>query len=93
MLVSNTSRIVDIGVASKAPTTPMPALLTSTSIGPIDAKRDATLSGLVTSSAITRSRPDSGSRLWRGVRIVAITSNLWRESVAPFQGRSQRSNQ
>jgi hypothetical protein len=34
VLVSNTSRVVAIGVASKAPTTPMPALLTSTSTGP-----------------------------------------------------------
>ena len=34
VLVSNTSRTVAIGVASKTPMTPMPALLTSTSSGP-----------------------------------------------------------
>ena len=34
VLVSNTSRTVAIGVASKAPTTPIPALFTSTSIDP-----------------------------------------------------------
>src|SRR5215510_502734 len=34
VLVSNTSRTVDIGVASNTPMTPMPALLTSTSMDP-----------------------------------------------------------
>jgi hypothetical protein len=32
VLVSNTSRTVDIGVASKTPMTPMPALLTAASL-------------------------------------------------------------
>ena len=51
VLVSNTSRVVAIGVASKAPTTPMPALLTSTSMGPLASSAAAMLSGFVTSSA------------------------------------------
>ncbi len=73
MLVSNTSRTVAIGVASKAPNTPMPALLTSTSIGPLASSAAAMLSALVTSSATTRSRSDRGSTSSRGVRMVAIT--------------------
>ncbi len=73
MLVSNTSRTVAIGVASKAPIRPMPALLTSTSIGPLASSAAAMLSGLVTSSGSTRIRSDRGSRSSRGVRIVATT--------------------
>jgi hypothetical protein len=51
----------------------MPALLTSTSIGPLAANAAAMLSGLVTSSGSTTSRCDRGSRSVRGVRIVAMT--------------------
>ena len=57
VLVSNTSRTVAIGVASKAPTTPIPALLTSTSITPnvemASAMALLTLPELVTSSGST----------------------------------------
>ena len=73
VLVSNTSRTVAIGVASKAPTTPMPALLTSTSMGPLASSAAAMLSGFVTSSASTRSRSDRGRTSSRGVRMVATT--------------------
>ena len=73
VLVSNTSRTVAIGVASKAPNAPMPALLTSTSIGPLASSAAAMLSGFVTSSASTRSRSERGSRSSRGVRMVATT--------------------
>ena len=46
VLVSNTSRTVAIGVASKAPKSPMPALLTSTSMGPLASSAAAMLLGL-----------------------------------------------
>jgi len=74
VLVSNTSRVVAIGVASKAPTTPMPALLTSASTCPLASTAAAMLSGFVTSSASTRSRSDRGRMSSRGVRMVATTS-------------------
>jgi len=73
VLVSNTSRAVTIGVASKAPNSPMPALLTRTSTDPLASSAAATLWGFVTSSATTRSRSDRGRTSSRGVRIVAIT--------------------
>ena len=46
VLVSNTSRTVAIGVASNTPMTPMPALLTSTSIGPDGLDRGGDALGL-----------------------------------------------
>jgi hypothetical protein len=73
VLVSNTSRTVLSGVASNAPIRPMPALLTSTSMGPAASTTDAMLSGLVTSSARTRIRSDAGRSSDRGVRMVATT--------------------
>ena len=73
VLVSNTSRTVVIGVASNAPKSPMPALLTSTSMGPLAAMTAAMLSGLVTSSGNTRSVSLRGNMSSRGVRMVAIT--------------------
>jgi hypothetical protein len=73
VLVSNTSRTVAIGVASKAPKSPIPALLTSTSMGPAASSASAMLPGLVTSSASTRIRSDRGRRSARGVRMVATT--------------------
>ena len=73
VLVSNTSRASSSGVASKAPNAPMPALLTSTSIGPLASTAAAMLSGLVTSSGSTRTRSESAKRSSRGVRIVAMT--------------------
>ena len=73
VLVSNTSRIVAIGVASNAPISPMPALLTSTSIGPASATTAAIDAGCVTSSGRTRRRVERGSSASVGVRIVAIT--------------------
>jgi len=72
-LVSKTSRIIAMGVASKAPTTPMPALLTKTSIAPAAAIPSAMLSGSVTSSARTRMRLESGNSPATGRRMVAIT--------------------
>ena len=56
VLVSNTLRARAIGVASNAPTSPMPALLTSTSMGPLSSSAAEMLSGLVTSSGSTRRR-------------------------------------
>ena len=73
VLVSKISRAVAIGVASKAPMAPMPALLTSASTGPHAAIAAEIDSGLVTSSASTRSRSDAGRTSARGVRIVATT--------------------
>src|SRR5215831_14019002 len=73
VLVSNTSRAVVIGVASKTPTTPMPALLTSTSMCPHALIEAAILSGFVTSRDRIRSRSDTGRMSLRGVLIVAIT--------------------
>jgi hypothetical protein len=73
VLVSNTSRMVDIGVASKAPNRPMPALLTRTSIGPLASSAAAIEAGFVTSSARMRIRSDRGSRSRSGVRMVATT--------------------
>lgn len=46
MLVSNTSRVVVMSVASNAPTTPTPALFTSTSIGPAASIAPSVLSGV-----------------------------------------------
>jgi hypothetical protein len=51
----------------------MPALLTSTSMGPLASTADAMLSGLVTSSASMRRRLDRGNTSSRGVRMVATT--------------------
>ncbi|MCY1237936.1 hypothetical protein D9M72_506510 [compost metagenome] len=73
VLVSKTLRIWDIGVASKAPTTPIPALLTSTSIGPASSIAAAMLSRSVTSRAKTRNRSEFGRMSRCGRRIVAIT--------------------
>jgi hypothetical protein len=72
VFVSNTSRTVVIGVASNAPMSPMPALFTSTSIGPRSASA-AIDAGFVTSSGMTRSRSERGSTSSRGVRMPAIT--------------------
>ncbi len=87
VLVSNTSRVVAIGVASKAPNRPMPALLTSTSMGPLASSAAAMLAGSVTSSACTRSRSDGGKRSVCGVRMVAITrqpcARKWRAVSRP----------
>ncbi|MNT03512.1 hypothetical protein D3C72_1380540 [compost metagenome] len=55
VLVSNTARAVLIAVPSSAPSTPMPALLTSTSTGPASCMTRAMLAASVTSSASTRS--------------------------------------
>ena len=73
VLVSNSRRTWAIGVTSKAPISPMPALLTSASIGPLASSAAAMLSGLVTSSGSTRSRSDRGRMPLRGVRMVATT--------------------
>src|SRR5690606_12652542 len=73
VLVSNTSRMMVIGVASKAPNKPMPELLTSTSIGPQASSVAIMLSGLVASSDSTRNRDDGGKISSRGWRMVAIT--------------------
>ena len=77
VLVSNTLRTWDIGVASKAPTKPMPALLTSTSIGPLASIAAEMLSALVTSSGSTRRRSDRGKMPSRGFRMVATTLHPW----------------
>src|ERR1044072_7695169 len=50
VLVAKTSRTVVMGVAAKTPMTPMPALLTRTSIGPDTSIAAAMLSALGTSS-------------------------------------------
>ena len=60
VLVSNSSRTTAIGVASKTPIAPIPALLTSASIGPLASIAAAMLSAVVTSSATTRIRSDAG---------------------------------
>ncbi|MCY1244409.1 hypothetical protein D9M72_574810 [compost metagenome] len=73
VLVSKILRTCAIGVASKAPTTPMPALLTSASIGPLASRAAGMLSGSVTSSCTTRMRSDRGRISVRGVRMVATT--------------------
>lgn len=77
VLVSNTSRTVAMGVASKAPNRPIPALFTSTSMGPASASTAAMLSARVTSSGSTRMRSPVGSRSARGLRMVAITFHPW----------------
>ena len=77
VLVSNTSRTVAMGVASKAPKRPTPALFTSTSIGPAFSMAAAMLSGCVTSSGSTRRFGASGKRSSRGVRMVATTRQPW----------------
>ena len=73
VLVSKTSRAVVMGVASKAPNSPIPALLTSTSSGPQASSAASMLACFVTSSASTRSRSDWGRTSARGVRMVATT--------------------
>jgi len=73
VLVSKISRTIDMGVASKAPSSPMPALFTSTSMGPAASIAAAMLSGFMTSSATIRIRSDAGSTSSRGVRMVATT--------------------
>ena len=73
VLVSKTLRTCGIGVASKAPTTPMPALLTRTSIGPAASTAAEMLAALVTSSRRMRIRSERGRISSRGVRMVAIT--------------------
>ncbi|MNT67274.1 hypothetical protein D3C72_2054040 [compost metagenome] len=77
VLVSKMSRTVAMGVASKAPNRPRPALLTSTSMGPAVCSVWAMLSGCVTSSGRTRRRSDAGNTSARGVRMVAITFQPW----------------
>ena len=87
VLVSKTSRAVAIGVASKAPKSPIPALLTSTSIGPLASSAAEMLSGSVTSSGSTRYRSDRGRMPSRGVRMVATTVQpcawKWRAVSSP----------
>ncbi len=88
VLVSNSWRAVAIGVASNAPMAPMPALLTSTSMGPLASSAAAIDSGFVTSSASTRSRGDWGRTPSRGVRMVATTFQpcewKWRAVSSPY---------
>ena len=73
VFVSNTSRVVATGVDSNAPKSPMPALFTSRSMGPLASSAAAMLAGSVASSASTRSRSDFGRASARGVRMVATT--------------------
>ena len=80
VLVSKTSRVVAIAVPSSEPSMPMPALLTSTSIGPAAAMAWAMLAASVTSSASRRKFGEAGSTLASTVRMVAIT----------FQSRSRK---
>jgi hypothetical protein len=54
VLVSKSWRTSAMGVASKAPTAPMPALFTNTSICPAASINDAMLAAFVTSSGSTR---------------------------------------
>jgi hypothetical protein len=83
VLVSINCRIRRIGMASKAPTPPMPALLTSTSICPAASTNAAMLSCEVTSSGRIRSRFDEG-------RIPPdLGAASWPPHSSPFQGRSQ----
>ena len=67
------TRALAIEVPSSAPSTPIPALLTSTSTGPAASTACRMLSGSVTSSAITRSRSERGRLSCAGVRMVATT--------------------
>ncbi len=90
VLVSNTSRTVAIGVASNAPKSPMPALLTSAWMGPHASSAAAMLSGLVTSSASTRSRSDRGRKPSRGVRMVATTPPLRVEVARGLEAIARR---
>jgi len=69
------------------PARPMPALFTSTSMGPAASRARAMLSGRVTSSARTRRCGDTGNKSSRGVRIVATTfqpcARKWRAVSRP----------
>jgi hypothetical protein len=60
-------------VSGGAPSRPIPALLTSTSIAPAASTTWRMLAGSLTSRARTRRRLETGSRSVRGVRIVATT--------------------
>ena len=86
VLVSKSSRAVVSGVASKAPMAPMPALLTSTSIGPAASSAAAIDSrvGDVEREHAQRTRA-AGPRA--GVRMVAITfqpcASKWRAVSRP----------
>ena len=86
VLVSKTRRTCSMGVASKAPTTPIPALFTSTSIGPAAATAAAMLAASVTSSGTSRTR-SAGSSPARGLRMVAMTFQpcawKWRAVSSP----------
>ena len=62
VLVSNTSRAVAIGVASKAPRRPTPALFTSTSMGPAASSAAPTLPEFATYYGGTRPRPAQANR-------------------------------
>jgi len=73
VLVWKISRTVVMGVASKALRSPMPALLTRTSMGPAASTAAAMLPGSVTSRATTRIRSERGKTSGRGVRMVATT--------------------
>ena len=77
VLVSNTSRTVAIGVTSKTPARPMPALLTRTSMGPLASSAARMLAGEETSNGSTTARSSSGSSSFLGVRIVATTRQPW----------------
>ena len=71
-LVSNIRRTSSSGTVSTGPSTPNPALLTSTSIGPASATTSATDSSESTSRAILPAT--SRSSIVSGRRAVAITS-------------------
>ena len=66
----------------------MPALLTSTSMGPLASSAAAMDSRFVTSSATTRSRSDWCRTSSRGARMVATTSQpcewKWRAVSRPY---------
>ena len=94
VLVSNTSRTVAIGVASKAPKSPMPALLTSTSMGPLASSAAAMLLGL---RHVERQHAKPFRRAAERLRAAFAwwrrRSSPARGSGARSRGHNQRSNQ
>jgi hypothetical protein len=92
LLVSNTSRVVAIGVASKAPKSPMPALLTRTSMGPLASSAAAILKGLGESSP-HQFDPEGRSTTEACLGSRSVPTHRWSVAVDLYSERHLRKNE
>lgn len=91
VFVSKTSRIVDMGVASNAPTTPIPALLTNTSMGPLasNAANDGAI-GLVGTGCFVASAPRPAIAACRPYRKGSLRSHGCGDGFPPSSVERER---